>query len=89
MVPRAPAVTVSKRRRVQGWALARDLTIARVGVLFSMWVTFAVGYQAVYQALVVVLAGVIVYAFLRAQRERAGPVAAPADNPPLEPSPGR
>jgi len=52
---------VSKRRRVQGWALARDLTIA----------------------------GVIVHAFLRAQRERAGPVAAPANNPPLEPSPGR
>ena len=48
-------------RRVQGWALARDLTIA----------------------------GVIVHAFLRAQRERAGPVAAPANNPPLEPSPGR
>jgi APA family basic amino acid/polyamine antiporter len=80
---------VSKRRRVQGWALARDLTIAGAGALFSMWVTFAAGYAAVYQALVVVLAGVIVYAFLKAQRERAGQVAAPADNPPLEPSAGR
>jgi APA family basic amino acid/polyamine antiporter len=79
---------VSKRRRVQGWALARDLGIAGAGVLFSMWVTFAAGYQAVYQALVVILAGVVVYAFLRAQRERAGQVAAPADNPPLEAAPG-
>jgi basic amino acid/polyamine antiporter, APA family len=79
---------VSKRRRVQGWALARDLAIAGAGVLFSMWVTFAAGYQAVYQALVVVLAGVVVYAFLNAQRERAGEVAAPADNPLLEAAPG-
>jgi APA family basic amino acid/polyamine antiporter len=68
---------VSRRRRVQGWALARDLTIAGAGALFSMWVTFAAGYQAVYLALVVVLAGVIVYAFVKAQRERAGQVAVP------------
>jgi APA family basic amino acid/polyamine antiporter len=73
---------------VQGWALAKDLTIAGAGVPFSMWVTFAAGYQAVYQALVVVLAGVVVYAFLKAQRERSGQAAAPADNPPLEPAPG-
>ena len=72
---------VSKRRRVQGWALARDLTIAGAGVLFSMWVTFAAGYQAVYQALVVVLAGVVLYAFLKARRERLGQVAAPVDSP--------
>ncbi len=79
---------VSRRRRVQGWALARDLTIAGAGVLFSMWVTFAAGYAAEYQALIVVLAGVIIYAFLKAQRERAGQVAAPVDSPPLEPSTG-
>ena len=79
---------VSRRRRVQGWALARDLTIAGAGVMFSMWVTFAAGYQAVYQALIVVLIGVIIYAFLKAQRERAGQVAAPVETPPLEPAPG-
>jgi APA family basic amino acid/polyamine antiporter len=45
---------------VQGWALARDLVIAAAGVLFSMWVTFAAGYQSVYQALVLVLAGVVI-----------------------------
>jgi basic amino acid/polyamine antiporter, APA family len=73
---------VSKRRRVQGWALTRDLSIAGAGVLFSMWVTFAAGYRAVYQALVVVLAGVVVYAFMKARRERLGQVAPPADLPP-------
>jgi basic amino acid/polyamine antiporter, APA family len=42
----------------------------------------------VYQALVVVLAGVVVYAFRNAQRVRAGEVAVPADNPLLEAAPG-
>ena len=71
------AYLVSKRRRVQGWQLARDLTIAGAGVLFSMWVTFAAGYQAVYQALIVVLAGVVLYAFLKARREHLGQVPRP------------
>jgi basic amino acid/polyamine antiporter, APA family len=70
---------VSKRRRVQGWLLARDLLIASASVLFSMWVTFAAGYAAVYQALVVVLIGIILYAFLKAHRERAGQVPAPQE----------
>jgi basic amino acid/polyamine antiporter, APA family len=34
---------LSKRRRVQGRALARDLTVAGAGALFSMWVNFASG----------------------------------------------
>jgi basic amino acid/polyamine antiporter, APA family len=75
------AYLVSKRRRVQGWQLARDLTIAGAGVLFSMWVTFAAGYQSVYQALILVLAGVVLYAFAKAYRENRGQVVAPADNP--------
>jgi len=79
---------VSKRRRVQGWLLARDLSIAGASALFSMWVTFAAGFAAVYQALVVILAGVVVYAFLKAYRERTGQVAAPVDNPPADQSAG-
>jgi APA family basic amino acid/polyamine antiporter len=59
---------VSRRRRVHGWPLARDLGVAGIGVLFSLWVTFAAGYQAVYQALVLVLAGIVVYAFVGARR---------------------
>jgi basic amino acid/polyamine antiporter, APA family len=70
---------VSRRRRVQGWRLARDLSICVTAALFSLWVTFAAGYSAVYQAMVVVLAGIILYAFIRAHRERLGQVPAPAD----------
>jgi APA family basic amino acid/polyamine antiporter len=73
---------VSRRRRVQGWLLARDLTVAGASVLFSLWVTFASGYQVVYQALVVILAGIIVYAFLNARRQRLGKAAEPVDLPP-------
>jgi basic amino acid/polyamine antiporter, APA family len=49
---------------VQGWLLAWDLPICGVSVLFSLRVTFASGYQAVYQALILVLAGLVLYAFL-------------------------
>jgi APA family basic amino acid/polyamine antiporter len=76
---------VSRRRRLQGWPLARDLTVAGVSVLFSMWVTFASGYQVVYQALVVIGAGLILYAFLNARRERLGEIAEPVDNSLEEP----
>ncbi len=73
---------VSRRRRVQGWLLARDLLISGISALFSLWVTFASGYSAVYSALVVVLVGVILYAFLNARREDAGQIPNPTDNPP-------
>ena len=42
-----------------------------------MWVTFAAGFAAVYQALVAILAGLIIYPFLKARRERLGEVPAP------------
>src|SRR5580658_6326264 len=70
---------VSRRRPINGWRLARDLSIAGTAALFSLWVAFASGYSAVYQAMVVVLAGVILYAFVRAHRERTGQIPAPAD----------
>jgi APA family basic amino acid/polyamine antiporter len=70
---------VSRRRRVQGWLLARDLTITAAATLFSLWVTFAAGYSAVYQAMVVVLAGIILYAFLNARREPRAAVAVVGD----------
>ena len=73
------AYLVSRRRKVHGWLLARDLLVTAAAVLFSMWVTFAAGYAAVYEALVVVLVGVVIYAFLKAHREAAGLVPAPAD----------
>jgi len=39
------------------------------------------GYQVVYQALVVILAGLILYAFLNARRQRLGEAAEPVDLP--------
>jgi APA family basic amino acid/polyamine antiporter len=80
---------VSRRRRVQGWLLARDLMVSGVSVLFSLWVTFASGYQAVYQALILVLAGIVLYAFLNARRERLGQIPEPADNPPDDTAAGK
>jgi APA family basic amino acid/polyamine antiporter len=77
---------VSRRRPVQGWLLARDLSITGASILFSLWVTFASGYQAVYQALVVMLAGIVLYAFLNARRESSGQIPEPVDNPPDEPA---
>jgi APA family basic amino acid/polyamine antiporter len=73
------AFLVSRRRKVQGWNLARDLTIAGVSALFSLWVTFASGYQSVYQAMLLILVGIPVYSFLKARRERLGLVDEPQD----------
>ncbi len=80
------AFLVSRRRRVQGWLLARDLLITAAAVLFSLWVTFAAGYAAVYQAMVIVLAGIVLYAFLKARRERLGQVTEPATAQPAGPA---
>ena len=55
--------------------------MAGTSVLFSMWVTFASGYQVVYQALVVILASLILYAFLNARRQRLGESPEPVDLP--------
>ncbi|MEO6317155.1 MAG: amino acid permease [Acidimicrobiales bacterium] len=73
---------VSRRRVVQGRALVRDLAISVVGGMFSLWVTFASGYQSVYQAMLLLLLGIPLYGLLKAQRERAGQVAEPIDAPP-------
>jgi basic amino acid/polyamine antiporter, APA family len=74
----------SGRRRVQGWLLVRDLSIAGIGALFSMWVTFASGWSAVYQAMVLVLAGVIIYGLIAGWRERTGQVPEPAEVAPAD-----
>jgi hypothetical protein len=65
---------------VQGTLLARDLPITVAAVLFSLSVTFAAGFAAVYQALVATLAGLIIYPFLKARRERLGQAQAPVDH---------
>jgi APA family basic amino acid/polyamine antiporter len=72
---------VSRRRAVHAWALVRDLSITGIGAMFSLWVTFASGYQSVYQAMLLLLAGLPIYAFLKARRERLGQVDEPIDMP--------
>jgi len=71
------AYLVSRRRIVNGWRLGRDLLIATLSVLFSLWVAFTAGYQSVYQAMLLLLVGIPIYAFLKARRERLGQVAEP------------
>jgi APA family basic amino acid/polyamine antiporter len=61
---------LSRRRRIHGWRLARDIAISVACVAFSMWMTFAAGYQIVYQALAILLVGLIGYAVLNARRTR-------------------
>jgi len=73
------AFLVSQRRKVYGWLLVRDLGVAGLSILFSLWVTAASGYQAVYQAMILILAGVPIYAFLKARKEREGTAPEPVD----------
>jgi len=73
------AYLVSRRRRVTGWALARDLTIVIASGLFSLWVTAAAGYAAVYQTMIALLLGIPIYAYLKTRRERLGAVPEPVD----------
>ncbi|GAA3394931.1 amino acid permease [Cryptosporangium minutisporangium] len=80
------AYLVSRRRKVAGWALARDLTIVVASALFSLWVAAAAGYAAVYQTMIALLIGIPIYAFLKARRERLGTIPQPRDaGAPLEP----
>jgi len=72
---------VSGRRRVHAWRLVRDVTIAVVSALFAMWVTFASGYLAVYQSMLLLLIGIPLYGFLKARRERLGMVEPPVEVP--------
>jgi hypothetical protein len=44
-------------------------------------VTFSSGYQSVYQAVLLILIGLPLYAFLKARRERLGQVEEPVDMP--------
>lgn len=72
---------LSGRRTVDGWALARNGAIAVTAMLFSLWVTFAAGYQAVYQAMLLLLVGIPLYGFLKSRREASGQVEAPVERP--------
>ena len=73
------AYLVSRRRKVTGVLLVRDLGIAGLSILFSLWVTAASGYQAVYQAMILLLVGVPIYGFLKAHKEQDGSAIEPVE----------
>jgi len=70
---------VSGRRRVNGVRLVRDFLIAALSALFSLWITFTAGYQAVYQTVLLLLIGIGIYAWLKARRERLGEIPVPEE----------
>ncbi len=50
----------------------RDLAISGAAVLFSTWVAMASGYTAVYDAMFILLIGIVAYIFLKVRREHLG-----------------
>ena len=73
------AYLVSRRRKVNraGCSLVTSRSPG-TSLLFSLWVTFASGYQAVYQAMVLFLIGIPLYAFLKARKERSDKCPSPS-----------
>ncbi|MFJ8079681.1 amino acid permease [Streptomyces sp. NPDC096205] len=59
-----------KGEQVNKARLVRDAVIAAVAFGFSMWLVAGAGYAAVYQGVLFLFAGVLVYAWLAARRQR-------------------
>ncbi|WP_053927400.1 amino acid permease [Streptomyces chattanoogensis] len=69
-----------RRDKVRPARFARDLTLALVAFGFTFWLVAGAGYAAIYQGVLFLFAGILVYAVMAARRnvrERDG-VAAPA-----------
>ncbi|GAA2568463.1 MULTISPECIES: amino acid permease [Streptomyces] len=65
-----------RRDRVNRARLLRDAVIASIAAGFSLWLVAGAGYAAVYQGVLFLFAGVLVYAVMAARRQR---MEAPAD----------
>ncbi|MGK9462399.1 amino acid permease [Streptomyces sp. G6] len=63
--------------KVDRTRLVRDGVIAAVAAAFSLWLVAGAGYAAVYQGVLFLFAGVLVYAVMAARRRRAEGPAAP------------
>ncbi|MET9688954.1 amino acid permease [Streptomyces sp. NPDC006514] len=66
-----------QRERVHPGRLARDGVLAALAFGFSMWLVAGSGYAAVYQGVLFLFAGVLVYAAMSAKKHRAA--ASPAE----------
>ncbi|MGW0815676.1 amino acid permease [Streptomyces viridiviolaceus] len=60
-----------RRDRVHRGRLVRDAVIASVAAGFSLWLVAGAGYAAVYQGVLFLFAGVLVYAVMAARGQRA------------------
>ncbi|MEU6658159.1 amino acid permease [Streptomyces sp. NPDC046821] len=57
--------------KVNGARLARDMVLALAAFGFSLWLVGGAGYAAVYQGVLFLFVGVLVYAFIAARKKRA------------------
>ncbi|MFJ6695061.1 amino acid permease [Streptomyces sp. NPDC091272] len=64
-----------RSEQVDRGRLARDAVLAALAAGFSMWLVAGSGYAAVYQGVLFLFAGVIVYACMSARRQRAADAA--------------
>ncbi|EPH39700.1 amino acid permease [Streptomyces aurantiacus] len=60
-----------QRERVDRRRLVRDAVLAGLAFGFSMWLVAGAGYAAVYQGVLFLFAGVLVYAWMAARKQRA------------------
>ncbi|MFK0291211.1 amino acid permease [Streptomyces sp. NPDC090442] len=61
-----------RRDRVRPGRFVRDLTIALAAFGFTFWLVAGAGYQAIYQGVLFLFAGILVYALLAARRAGRG-----------------
>ncbi|MEU1462110.1 amino acid permease [Streptomyces sp. NPDC005727] len=59
-----------RRESVDRARLVRDAVVAAVAAAFSIWLVAGAGYAAVYQGVLFLFAGIIVYAVMAARRQR-------------------
>lgn len=83
---------IGRRDRVRAGRFVRDLALALVAFGFTFWLVAGAGYAAIYQGVLFLFAGILVYAWMSArrsvrEREDAEDPAAPPE-PGAEPAPG-
>ncbi|MFF0793542.1 amino acid permease [Streptomyces spiralis] len=65
-------LVAGRRDMVDRGRLARDAVIASIAAAFSMWLVAGAGYAAVYQGVLFLFAGVVVYAVMAARNRARG-----------------
>ncbi|MER6984174.1 amino acid permease, partial [Streptomyces carpinensis] len=78
-------LVAGRRELVDRARLARDAVVASIAAAFSLWLVAGAGYAAVYQGVLFLFAGVVVYAVMAARRRSAAPTAGEASDQPVTP----